>query len=107
MEAIGALREGARDDALFTALDHADAEVVKVALSELARAWGDRVVARVAMCLDHPARDVRKLAADLLGEEGSPGAHAILRARLEGERDPAFRAALNAALAARSPSQGA
>ena len=103
VEAIGSLRaHPARADALFAALDHADPGVVKLALLEIDRDEDPRSQRRVGAALDHEARDVRKLAADLLGQDGSPVSHALLRARLEREKDPLVRDALAAAIAARS-----
>jgi HEAT repeat protein len=105
VEAIGALVGPAREDALFAALEHGDPDVVKLALNELGRAIDARTLTRLGMALDHEARDVRKLAAELLGNEASAAAHAVLRARLEREKDANVREALTAALAAR-PQEG-
>ncbi len=101
VEALGALSGGARDDALFAALEHADTEVVKLALLELGRALDPRVLTRIGMALDHAARDVRRLAAELLGQDGSVASHGLLRARLEREKDVGVRVAIAAALSAR------
>jgi HEAT repeat protein len=101
VEALGTLRGPARDDALFLALEHSDTEVVKLALSELGRALDARSLNRVGMALDHVARDVRRLAAELLGQDGSVAAHGLLRARLEREKDVSVRVAIAAALSAR------
>jgi HEAT repeat protein len=102
VEAIGSLRGSRRDDGLFEALEHADAEVVKAALSELGRQLDARALARLGLCLDHESWEVRRLAAELLGQEGSAPAHALLRARMDREKDVAVREALTMALAARS-----
>jgi HEAT repeat protein len=101
VEALGSLRGPARDDALFAALEHSDTEVVKLALSELGRALDARALTRVGMALDHHARDVRRLAAELLGQDGTAPAHALLRARLEREKDVSVRVAIASALSAR------
>jgi HEAT repeat protein len=101
VEALGTLRGSARDDALFAALEHGDTEVVKLALSELGRALDARSFNRVGMALDHAARDVRRLAAELLGQDGSVAAHGLLRARLEREKDVSVRVAIASALSAR------
>jgi HEAT repeat protein len=91
------------DDALVAALDHADSEVVKVALSELAFQPDARALARVGLCLDHPSWEVRRLAAELLGQNKTQNAKALLRARFERERDPLVRAAIATAVTVRPP----
>ena len=101
VEALGTLSGAARDDALFAALEHTDADIVKLALSELGRALDARSLTRVGMALDHDAHDVRRLAAELLGQEGSAPAHALLRARLEREKDVSVRVTIATALSAR------
>jgi hypothetical protein len=73
-------------------------EVVKLALVEIGRAPDARALARLGMSLDHAAPDVRKLAGELLGQAGGPGAQALLRARLARERDVEVREALTSAL---------
>jgi HEAT repeat protein len=89
------------EDGLFSALDHPDVEVVKLALSEISDAPDARALARLGMSLDHASPDVRKLAGELLGSAGGPGAQALLRARLTRERDPSVREALTEALMTR------
>ena len=106
VEALGALRGTARDDALFAALEHTDTEVVKLALSELGRALEPRALTRIGMALDHAARDVRRLAAELLGQDASGSSHGLLRARLEREKDVSVRVAIAAALSARRGGAG-
>jgi hypothetical protein len=71
---------------------------VKLALVEIGRAPDARGLARLGMSLDHPASDVRKLAGELLGQAGGPGAQALLRTRLVRERDVEVREALTSAL---------
>jgi HEAT repeat protein len=101
VEALGALSGAPRDDALFAALEHGDPDVVKVALSELGRTLDARALTRVGMALDHEARDVRRLAAELLGQDSSSPAHALLRSRLEREKDVSVRVTIATALSAR------
>jgi HEAT repeat protein len=107
VEAIGRMTGGTRltsvrpEDALFEALEHPDAEVVKVALSEIAPKPDARALARLGLCLDHDSWEVRRLVAELLGQDGSPGAMALLRARYEREKDPVVREALAAAVSVR------
>jgi HEAT repeat protein len=103
VEAIGRLPPSPdRDDALFAALDHGDAEVVKMALSELAVVRDARILARFGLCLDHASWEVRRVAAELLGQDASPAAEALLRARYERERDPLVREAIQDAVSIRS-----
>jgi len=104
VEAIGRIESPERDDVLFTALGHADPEVVKVAVSELGRHPDARALARLGSCLDHPSWEVRRLASELLGQSKTvPGARELLRARLEREKEPVVREALTAALSLRPP----
>jgi len=98
VEAAGPLEGLRRDDVLLAALEHPDAEVVKLALSELHRTTDARSVAHLGVCLDHDAWEVRRLAAELLGAHRSEPSQALLRARLERESDGAVREALVAAL---------
>jgi HEAT repeat protein len=91
------------EDALFTALDHQDAEVVKLALSMVGARRGARALARLGLCLDHASWEVRRLAAELLGQDKSPAAQALLRARYEREKDPIVRDAIAAAASVRPP----
>ncbi|MGA7124396.1 MAG: HEAT repeat domain-containing protein [Polyangiaceae bacterium] len=96
---------GACEDGLFSALDHPDPEVVKLALSIVGARPGPRALARLGHCLDHSASDVRRVAAELLGHQTGLAAQALLRARYERERDPIVRAAIAAAASLRSASQ--
>lgn len=89
------------EDALFAALDHPDAEVVKLALSLVGSHPGPRALARLGLCLDHASWEVRRVAAELLGQDKSPGAQALLRARYEREKDPIVRDAIAAAVSVR------
>jgi HEAT repeat protein len=91
------------EDALFAALDHPDAEVVKLALSMIGTEPGPRALARLGLCLDHSAWEVRRLAAELLGQDKSPGARALLRARYDREKDPIVRDAIGSAVSLRPP----
>jgi HEAT repeat protein len=91
----------ALEDALFVALDHAEGEVVKLALSMLGAHPGARALARLGLCLDHSSWEVRRLAAELLGQAKSPSAEALLRARYELESDPMVREAIALAVSLR------
>jgi HEAT repeat protein len=73
--------------------------VVKQALIAIGHRGGERAVERIGIGLEHPAWDVRRLAADLLGGLGQAGAARALRARLGAERDELVRDALRKALA--------
>ena len=96
----------ARENALFEALDHPDPEVVKMSLAELAEPGDPRVLARFGRCLDHGSWEVRRLAAELLGQYGSVGAQALLRGRYEREKDPLVRDAIAVAVSVRPPPDG-
>jgi HEAT repeat protein len=89
------------EDALFGALDHPDIEVVKLALSLVGARPGARALARLGLCLDHGSWEVRRVAAELLGQNRGPGAQALLRARFERERDPVVREAIGTAVSLR------
>jgi HEAT repeat protein len=111
VEAIGQLRRGsghvpphiamACEDALFAALDHPDEEVVKLSLSLVGSQPGARALARLGLCLDHVSSEVRCVAAELLGQDSSAGARALLRARYEREKDQLVRAAIASAASVR------
>jgi HEAT repeat protein len=92
------------EDALFGALDHTDPEVVKLALSLVGAEPGARALARLGLCLDHESWEVRRLAAELLGQDGRPSAQGLLRARYEREKDPLVRSAIGSAVSLRPPS---
>jgi HEAT repeat protein len=89
------------EDALFSALDRPDAEVVKLALSLVGAQPGARALARLGLCLDHGSWEVRRVAAELLGQDKGAGAQALLRARYEREKDPIVRNAISAAVSLR------
>jgi HEAT repeat protein len=93
------------EDALFSALDHPDAEVVKLALSLVGAQPGARALARLGLCLDHASWEVRRIAAELLGQDKSAGAQALLRARYEREKEPVVRDAIAAAVSLRPPGE--
>jgi HEAT repeat protein len=89
------------EDALFSALDHPDEEVVKLSLSLVGAQPGARALARLGLCLDHASSEVRCVAAELLGQDNSAGARALLRARYEREKDQIVRAAITSAASIR------
>ena len=95
--------EMACEDALFAALDHDDPGVVKLALSLVGAEPGARALARLGMCLEHSSWEVRRLAAELLGQDRRAGAQGLLRARYEREKDPIVRAAIGSAVSLRPP----
>jgi HEAT repeat protein len=111
VEAVGQLGEDAeggthaadREDLLFAALDHSDAEVVKLALSLVGLNPGARALVRLGLCLDHPSGDVRCIAAELLALDKSAAAQKLLRVRYEREKDPTVREAIAQAVSIRSP----
>jgi HEAT repeat protein len=102
VEAIGQLREARRNDGLFLALEHPEPEVVKAALVEISRDADERALEKIGQSLGHESLEVRRLAARLLGADGSVLAHTRLRASLEQESDPFVREAIAEALAVRA-----
>jgi HEAT repeat protein len=96
-----ALVTTACEDALFAALDHPEGEVVKLALTLVGAQPGARALARLGLCLDHSSWEVRRIAAELLGQDKSSGAQELLRARYEREKDPIVRVAIAAAVSIR------
>lgn len=98
MAALRALEDPALHELLVDALGQSDEELVKEALRSLADQPGPRRSSRLALALDHPAWDVRSLAAELLGEVGGPAGQEALAARLPQETDPGVRAVIEAML---------
>lgn len=101
--AIEAMRHAGTDAyerALAHALGHEEPDVVKLALAALPRDPTDSgaLPQGLGMSLLHTSADVRRLAADLLGELGGEEARGLLRARLTLEGDAAVREAISAAL---------
>ncbi len=74
---------------------------MKLALSLIGAQPGARVLARLGLCLDHTSSEVRCVAAELLGQDNSAGARALLRARYEREKDQLVRAAITSAASVR------
>lgn len=111
IEAVGGVGLEGKVEALMSATDHHDYEVVKLALGELAKLGDERALAALAAAIDHTAESVRKYAAELLGQTrhdarlvnagGAHEAEGILRARLDRERSVDVRHAIMQALAAR------
>jgi HEAT repeat protein len=95
------------EDALFSALEHAEPEVVKLALALVGERPGARVLARLGLCLDHASWEVRRVAAELLGQDKSAAAQALLRARYEREQDPIVRDAIASAVSVRPAAETA
>ena len=70
------------------------------------RLHGDQSREALAWAIEHPSRDVRQHAAELLGLDGSEEARTLIRARLVREDDPQVKEALLLAprsLRARAP----
>lgn len=78
---------------------------MKLGLSLVGANPGPRGLARLGLSLDHSSWEVRRIAAELLGQDKSPGAQALLRARYEREKDPAVREAIAAAVSVRPPAE--
>ncbi len=74
---------------------------MKLALSLVGSQPGARALARLGLCLDHTSSEVRCVAAELLGQDNSVGARALLRARYEREKDQIVRAAIATAASIR------
>ncbi|MFK7990569.1 MAG: HEAT repeat domain-containing protein [Sandaracinaceae bacterium] len=102
MAALRVLEDPALHELLVDALGQNDEELVKEALRSLAEQPGPRRSSRLALALDHPAWDVRTLAAELLGEVGGDDGQRALAARLPQETDPGVRAVIEAMLDAES-----
>jgi HEAT repeat protein len=103
VEAIGHADLPERDAALGEALKHSQTEVVKRAMTELARNASIAAYVRIASCLDHPSWEVRRLASELLAHVHESKVVDLLRVRLETEKEPVVRDALNAALSLPPP----
>lgn len=100
-EALRALRsigDEALDDLLVDALGHPDSEVVKEGLRGLADHGGPRVVARLAIGLEHASWDVRVTAAELIARVDATDREAALRDRLSRETDATVRSVITRAL---------
>jgi len=94
IETIGLSSADGREQALAGALTHSDPAVVCLILSELVRLHGDRSREALAWAIEHPSREVRQHAAELLGLDGSEEARTLIRARLVREDDPQVKEAL-------------
>jgi len=100
IEAIVRIPEIRHVDDLIDGLSHPSPEVVKAALGAISELNDPRVATHIGVCLDHEAWDVRRLAADLLGELGGESNVNLLRAKLQLEKEPLVRDALARALEA-------
>jgi HEAT repeat protein len=98
VEALSRHADPRRLSLLFDGLHHNESEVVKAAMLAIAAEPDPRVVVHLGACLDQPAWDVRRLAADLLSRAPSEASAALLRARQAVEQDPMVRDALTRAL---------
>jgi HEAT repeat protein len=84
--ALSGYKPVARATALRRALRHQDSEVVKCALEAFEP--DQRALDDFILCLNHPAWDVRRVAADQLGKLRSDAAGTALKDRLSDEREP-------------------
>ena len=98
VEAIALVPGVRRLDALLPGLEHPSAEVVKATLRAIAGEREPRVLIHVGRFLDHEAWDIRRQAADVLGRLGGEAEIQLLRAKLDTEREPLVRDALERAL---------
>ena len=101
VEVVGSIPNEGRIEALMSATDHPDHEVVKLALAQLANTGDESAFAALARAVEHEAETVRKYAAELLGHEVIEGSESLLRARLDRERSADVRRAIMTALAVR------
>jgi len=92
--AISSISGPQRDEVMLLALEHHDEEVVRAALSGLVAPLDARTIARLGLVLDHSSRGLRRATAELLGQDGSAAAEALLQARCERETDASVRDAL-------------
>ncbi|MBV9949475.1 MAG: HEAT repeat domain-containing protein, partial [Myxococcales bacterium] len=88
---MGHATAAACEDALYAALEHPSTEVVTLALSLVGARNGARAFSRLGLCLDHGSSEVRRAAAEMLGQDRGPSAQAFLRTRYEREKDPVVR----------------
>lgn len=100
IDVIGGIEIDGHAEALMSATDHPDHEVVKLALGEIAKLRDERALVALTSAMEHPAESVRRFAAELLGQSG-PESEGILRARLDRERSAEVRRAIMQALASR------
>ncbi|HKY38131.1 MAG TPA: HEAT repeat domain-containing protein [Polyangiaceae bacterium] len=98
VEALARHADARRLSLLFDGLHHTEPEVVKAAMLAIAAEPDPRALVHLGACLDQPAWDVRRLAADLLGRAPSDASASLLRARLSVEQDPMVKDALTRAL---------
>lgn len=101
IDVVGGVGLEGHVEALMSATDHPDHEVVKLALGEIAKLGDERALTALASAIDHDAESVRRCAAELLGALG-PDGESILRARLDRERSAEVRRSIMQALAERS-----
>ncbi|MBX3260726.1 MAG: HEAT repeat domain-containing protein [Labilithrix sp.] len=105
IDVVGDVALDGHVEALLSATDHPDHEVVKLALGELAKLGDERALAALASAVEHAAESVRRCAAELLGQFGADG-ESVLRARLDRERSADVRRSIMQALAVRSTGAG-
>ncbi|OJY30519.1 MAG: hypothetical protein BGO98_27805 [Myxococcales bacterium 68-20] len=101
IDVVGGVGLEGHVEALMSATDHPDHEVVKLALGEIAKLGDERALTALASAIEHDAETVRRCAAELLGALG-PDGESILRARLDRERSADVRRSIMQALAERS-----
>ncbi len=106
VEVVGGVPLEGRVEALMSATDHEDHEVVKLALAQLSATRDERAITALAAAIEHPADVVRRYAAELLGADCGSEAESILRSRLDRERSPDVRRAIMEALSARPRASG-
>jgi HEAT repeat protein len=99
VEGIGRLDSPARIATLLGLLGHSETEVVKAALRAVSTHTDPLVEGHLARALEHTAWDVRRLAADILGQRGNTTTKRLLQDRLAVEEEPLVREAIQRSLA--------
>jgi HEAT repeat protein len=105
IDVVGGVALEGHVEALLSATDHPDHEVVKLALGAIAKLGDDRALAALATAIEHTDESVRRCAAELLGQAAPNRAtetDSVLRTRLDRERSADVRQAIMQALAERS-----
>lgn len=94
-----------REPALLSALGHPDVAVIKIAMLKLEKT--DTALDKISRALDHAARDVRLLAAEMLaGHARSAAVIERLRRQAAIETDPEVRTALDRSIASHGRREG-
>ena len=88
VDALGRMGGPDARRALLRGLVHSDADVVRLALTELQLPETEAEREAIAACLTSPSPSVRRAAVDAIGQERSRESRRIVRRRLDEESDP-------------------